>query len=168
MGARGAKFSRIERQHHLSDVATLLLQRVPKSEIAKQLGVTPGQITYDCKMLRKTWRQKASANIADVMAQELAAITLQEKEAWAAWMRSCVQHGDPRFLQILISLRRQKMELLGVFDDPQISLLNIFQLAREEEPTLLPQAQNFDEWLEMQKKMEAVLIERSQTGKVGP
>src|SRR5262245_42719987 len=105
-------------------IATLYLQGVYQSVIARQLGVTQQQISYDLKALRRQWQASALRNFDAAKSLEIAKIDEIERVAWEAWARSCQprevtvqeaiegerrtnkavlrkeqQVGDPRFLE---------------------------------------------------------------------
>lgn len=170
------KLNTVQREAHLAVVASMLLRRQTTTDIAAELQVSKSQITYDKKSLRKQWQESAAQDVTEFVAMELASIEEQERETWNAWQESRgetikttqavrdsgagavasareqrveTSHsaGDPRFLSVLVTLRRQRMELLGLTGpDVQINLQ-----ANVNTP---PPPATYDEWAAQNRTME--------------
>lgn len=138
------KRTQIEREADLLKVADRYLCGIPQHEIAEELGVSRQQIGYDLKVLYSRWQAEQSRKIDEHIARALAEIDHLEREAWAAWDRSCQQsqktvhvseddgkrdltretvevadlYGDPRFLQVIERCIERRCKLLGL-DAPE-------------------------------------------------
>ena len=115
--------------------AELLLQGWTQEAIAGKLGVRPSTIGADLQQVRRTWRQSAIRDFDALQAQELAAIDLVKREAWAGFVRSQQpaqsattdgpagrqasrrtirnQHGDPHFLLIVLKCIEDRQKRVG-------------------------------------------------------
>jgi len=72
-----------------SKISELYLQGMPQFKIAEALGVTPGQISIDLKILAKQWQEAINTNMDEIKAREMEKINNLEKTYYDAWMRSC-------------------------------------------------------------------------------
>lgn len=120
-------------------VASLYLQRKMQSEIARQLGVTQAQISYDLKAVREMWLASSVRAFDAAKAQELAKIDEAERAYWQGWQRSLEprevsvteqtqgdttsrkasvrregQAGDPRFLDGVLKCIERRCGILGL------------------------------------------------------
>ena len=132
-------------QHHLTaeqrreTIAALYLRGQYQSAIARQVGVTQQQVSYDLKALRKQWLAAALRDFDEAKALELQRIDEAERAYWQGWERSCQQRevtltkrvtgkdprdeasirketpvGDPRFLDGVMRCIAQRWDLLGL------------------------------------------------------
>ena len=152
------KDARDQREAHLAALSLLILRRVSDTDIAEKLGITLGQISRDRRILTKRWRAKSDADTETRIAEELRQIEQQEREAWQAWEESRTDPasdgvGDPRFQQVLINLRAQRMQLLGIAGNTNIMIDLSSQHATINVP---PAAETHEEWLEQNVTMERV------------
>lgn len=122
-----------ERRHK---VAELYLQGWPQFKIAKEVGVTQPQVSYDLKHLSKKWQENAMINIDKIKARELAKLDQLEWEFYRGWIKSkelqvkekkrykdarleevsketIDTSGDPRFLDGILKCLSKREELLG-------------------------------------------------------
>ncbi len=140
---------RIDLQKRRARVAKLLGQRFRKSEIAEKLGVSPATITGDCKIIYQMIKDELKGNVDDLKAIELRTLEEGMREAWSAWFRSTkikrvhknretddpekgvttmVEEvkeklvGNPRYLEVVAALSRNRQELLGLKDPETIKL----------------------------------------------
>ena len=148
--------ARDQREAHLAALSLLILRRVSDTDIAEKLGITLGQISRDRRILTKRWRAKSDADTETRIAEELRQIEQQEREAWQAWEESRTDPasdgvGDPRFQQVLINLRAQRMQLLGIAGNTNIMIDLGSQHATINVP---PAAETYEEWLEQNVTME--------------
>jgi hypothetical protein len=72
-----------------SRIAELYLQGMAQFKIAETIGVTPGQISIDLKILAKQWQEAINTNMDEIKAREMEKINNLEKTYYDAWMRSC-------------------------------------------------------------------------------
>jgi transcriptional regulator with XRE-family HTH domain len=75
----------MERRHQ---IARRYLQGSMQSQIARELGVSQQQISYDLKAIRAAWLASLVRDFDEAKATELAKLDLLEHEAWSAWTRS--------------------------------------------------------------------------------
>ena len=131
--------TRAEREHHLAIVQDMYLRGRLQSEIARETGRSPGQISKDLKQLRVRWAELAGRHVSE----ELARVDAVEAEAWAAWERSkgpaqvrtseksargqgegatrqarettreAESAGDPRYLDMVMKCVGERSKLLG-------------------------------------------------------
>lgn len=110
-----------------------------QAAIAKAIGVSTAQISYDIEELRTRWRERTAMNLDAKKSEELARIDRLEMEYWDAWRRSqqdfkaqtvrkaegkaksaeVSQHtenryGDPRFLEGVLRCIAKRCEILGI------------------------------------------------------
>jgi transposase len=117
-------------------VAELVLQGHTQSAIAQRIGVTQSLVSQDLKLIQAAWRQSAIRDFDDLRSLELAKLSYIEQEAWQAWQRSQQpaqtatvdgqtgaqktkrtirhQHGNPRFLDIVLRCNEAKRQMLGL------------------------------------------------------
>ncbi|HEY5865360.1 MAG TPA: hypothetical protein VI542_07380 [Candidatus Tectomicrobia bacterium] len=117
-------------------IARRYLQGAYQSHIAKELGMTPGYISQEMKIIRNLWLASTVRDFDAARAEELARIDLAESEAWAAWNTSKEQHettiqernngklkvsrklegqaGDPRYLEMVLKCIDRRCQILGL------------------------------------------------------
>ena len=117
-------------------VADLYLQGWTQDAISRELGISQPQVAGDLKKINQAWRQSAIRDFDAARDVELARIQRMEREAWAAWERSQQpsqtavvdgqagaqrakrtvkhQHGDARFLDIVLRCSEARRQLLGL------------------------------------------------------
>jgi hypothetical protein len=118
-------------------VAQLYLRRLTQVEIATQLGVHQATVSRDLAALQKEWIANRLHDLDRHKAEQLEAIALREREAWAEWERSKASSvvtteadgetttrtstgtGDPRYLQVLEGCVEQRARILGLFIAPR-------------------------------------------------
>lgn len=69
-------------------VEKLLRRGIPQVQIAKEVGVSPGQISLDCRAIRERWEEEYKLERRNMLMEKLAANEEIRAEAWAAWERS--------------------------------------------------------------------------------
>lgn len=143
-----ARETTVQREQRLRRVAELALRGLGTGEIAKETGLTTGQVAWDMKVLVRRWRELASEDIADLKAKELAKLDRLEAEYWRAWEASKRRvtksqrkslsasgatgggqvelmeqetAGDAKFLDGVARCIAQRCRLLGI-DAPSINL----------------------------------------------
>lgn len=77
--------SKSQRDADMNTLATLYVKRIPQSEIAKQLGVSQGQISQDLKKLLQHWESDQSNKIDQYKREQLERINVIEEEMWKQW-----------------------------------------------------------------------------------
>jgi len=133
------KRSKAQREADLARIAHLYLSGSNQYEIAKELGLSRQQITYDLQDLYGRWAESARSDIDKLKAEQLAKIDRLEREYWDAWRRSVGTHeksiterkrgetqmdraqivkeelaGDPRFLTGVGWCIEQRCKILGL------------------------------------------------------
>ena len=172
--------TKAEREARLLIVAEMLCRRIPQTQIAREVGVHPSQITYDKRILLGRWMEESMSDIGEMIAEDLRGIRHAEEVAWRQYQLSCGEQstttqtiedtgesspaakrsrtvkseqgtGDTRILQVLINLREQRMKLLGIAGNTNV-LINLgSQQATVDAP---PSAQSHAEWLQQNTEME--------------
>jgi hypothetical protein len=128
---RGKKLE-IERRRQ--QVADLYMQRHAQAAIAERLGISQATISADLKRIRRQWRESTVRDFDLAQAESLQEVHRIRREAWAAWElskkphQSAVlngdggtgrktvknQHGDSRFLAIILDCNATEQALLGL------------------------------------------------------
>jgi uncharacterized protein YjcR len=146
-----AEFARQERRRQ---VAELYLEGYTQTEIGHKLGVPQPTVSYDLRQIDKQWQREMVLDRDQEKRAQLKRIAKREREAWAAWQRSCTpresttreatdggdgperrkaivrtdgQVGDPRFLAELRHCVQQRSEILGLITPPQVNLNILIQ-----------------------------------------
>jgi hypothetical protein len=119
-------------------IAALYVRGQSQSAIARQVGVTQQQVSYDLKALRKQWLAAALRDFDTAKALELQRLAEAERAYWAGWERSLQRRevtttkrvrgdvsrtetsrrreppvGDPRFLDGVLKCIHQRCDILG-------------------------------------------------------
>src|SRR5262245_24381236 len=127
------KLEIVQRRHR---VAELFLKGWNQEDIGRELGISQPQVAGDLKKVGEAWCQSAIRDFDAARDQELAGVQRLEREAWAAWERSQQpsqtavvdgqagaqrakrtvkhQHGDSRFLDIVLRCSEARRQLLGL------------------------------------------------------
>lgn len=120
-------------------VAARYIRGEYQSTIARDLGLTQAQISYDLKAIRAEWLQSTLRDFDALKGEQLAKVDAVETEAWAAWerskqarevtiteasegtrpgrkatMRKEGQAGDPRFLAEIGKCVDRRCAILGI------------------------------------------------------
>jgi len=137
----------------LNEVSVLYLQGMPQYQIAKEVGVTQGQVSRDLKELSESWVKNSIANIDEIKAEQLAKLDLWEAEASEAWFESKnpevtqqseqnvlndkvvggekrvykkVKKGaDARYIQLILTCIKQRCELLGIDSEVTVNFSQV-------------------------------------------
>lgn len=132
MPANRSKKLEIERRRQ--QVADLYMQRHPQAVIAERLGISQATISADLKRIRREWRNSTIRDFDLSVAESLQEVNRIRREAWSAWehskkpQQSAVlngdggagrktiknQHGDARFLEVIIKCNEAERALLGL------------------------------------------------------
>ena len=73
---------------HREQIAARYLRGEYQADIARALGISQQQVSYDLKAIRAAWLASAVRDFDALKAQELAKIDAVEREYWLAWERS--------------------------------------------------------------------------------
>jgi hypothetical protein len=117
-------------------VTELYLQGFVQTAIAEKLGISQSTVCFDLKAVHKGWRESAIRDFDAARDLELKKLERIEREAWAAWERSQKpiqsatvngdgagppnrkamrsQHGDARFLAIILKCSEERRAMLGL------------------------------------------------------
>lgn len=82
------KRNSLERERDLEAVKNLYLRGMYQADIARQLGVTQQQVSYDLKIIQTRWAEKTAIDFDLEKQKELSRIDTVEREYWEAWERS--------------------------------------------------------------------------------
>jgi hypothetical protein len=163
-GTAGERFSPEQREHHRSVIAHKVLLGYNMTEIAKELGISRGQVAYDLRIVTKRWKEAAVRDFDEARGVELAKIDALEKEAWMAWERSKEKKtqsrqrivpkgkdgiennitgeikteerdGDPRFLDIVFRCVERRIKLYGLDEAEKIAMVGQFQIGEHNDLT---------------------------------
>jgi DNA-binding CsgD family transcriptional regulator len=138
------KRSALQREKDREVIASRVLRGDPQNVVARDLGISPSQVTYDMKKIRAEWRQRAQTAMDEMMGEQLAKIDEIERQAWQAWFRSMQEMstktqyakadeqtgqpkpssavirtdpgmGDPRHLMIVQWCVEQRLRIFGLY-----------------------------------------------------
>jgi len=125
----------------MEHVSSLYLRGYTLVQIGSIVGLSHSTVVSDLKELRQYWLESQRWNFNEAMARELTRIDELEREAWAAFRRSCLdvqkvvyekgigdkgqptkkrrkeivgQYGDPRFLNVIKDCIDKRCKLLGL------------------------------------------------------
>ena len=121
------------------EVAARYIRGEYQSVIARDLGITQSQISYDLKAIRAEWLKSTLRDFDALKSEQLAKVDEIERAAWEGWQRSLLprevtvteasegarpgrkatmrkegQGGDPRFLQVIQKAIDQRCQILGI------------------------------------------------------
>jgi predicted transcriptional regulator len=134
------KRSAEERERDLAVIAERILQGHEQAAIAKDLGLSQPQISYDMRKIRARWAERASAAVEEHVHQQLAETRMIKKTAWESWRRSCNEKkrsatvarksggketaekrvlseerdGNPAYLDLFMKAMEREARLLGL------------------------------------------------------
>ena len=143
MGATGPKRTPLQREVDRRDIAALALAGHTHAQIARTLSdrrpyaLSRSQVGRDLSASVARWRVEASADIGEMVAEELARIAYTESQLWDAWhastedlvserevvgrdgrcrriTRRVERIGDPRILEAIRRCGARRFELLGL------------------------------------------------------
>jgi predicted transcriptional regulator len=118
------------------EAASLYCRGKPQWEIARHLGVTQAQISYDLRAVRKAWLESSVRDFDELKAQELAKLDHLEATAWENFERSCrvtikmpngrlrydKKAGDVRWLLAVFSVVEARLKCLGVLKPASVKV----------------------------------------------
>lgn len=82
------KRGHFERENDLNRITELYLKQWRQVDIAKEIGVSQQQISWDLKVVQKRWLEAELFNMNEIKTRELDRIDTLEREYWQAWERS--------------------------------------------------------------------------------
>lgn len=129
-----------ERERDLVIIAERILHGVAQAAIAKELGISQSQISYDLAEIRERWQAQANEAHGALVAQQLAEVREVKKSAWAAWENSRKpkrkseaaikgasgnattekrtseeqRDGNPTFLDLVVKAMEKEARLMGL------------------------------------------------------
>jgi predicted transcriptional regulator len=136
--SRHDRLATLERR---TKTAELYIQGWTQYAIAEHFGVSQPTVCEDLHYIRRQWRAAAVRNFDEARDLELKKIDKVEREAWEAWERSQKpaqaavvtddsgkqrstksvknQHGDAKYLDVVLKCVTQRCELLGIKPDQE-------------------------------------------------
>jgi hypothetical protein len=82
------KRTKAEKEEHLNLISKLYVKGTTQMDMARQLGVSQGQISNDLKLILKKWETERVHDIDLIKNQQLTRINAIEEEMWIAWEKS--------------------------------------------------------------------------------
>lgn len=157
----GPTRTEIQRDADRLKTASLYLMGKTQAEIAKAIGVSRTQISYDLAAIRDDWRERAARDFDAHVAEELARLDELERTAWKAWEESRRQRttkleeegsgpngptsktrvtkqrgaGNARFLESVFACIDRRIRLLGL-DAPATVDVNLRDYVERESAAL--------------------------------
>lgn len=80
--------SESQKAKHLAEIASRYLKGETQAAIANALGINQSTVSRDLAALRMVWRESATRDFDELVAEQLAKIDALEAEYWQAWQRS--------------------------------------------------------------------------------
>lgn len=151
----GVRFSKSQREYNRAYLASKILEGVPITNAAEDLGISVQQAYYDMRIVRERWREMANVSIDERRSVELAKLDKLEATFWEGYRRSCEatekkiqrrrmmaggkeqtemvltqeEHvGDPRFLEGVARCIQQRAKLMGLEPDNYLVAGNIISV----------------------------------------
>ena len=84
----GPRRTELQKSHHRDEIARRYLRGESQASIGRDLGLSQQQVSADLKWLELEWQRRASANIIELRAEQLAKLDLLERTFWEAWSAS--------------------------------------------------------------------------------
>lgn len=81
----GPRRTELQKAHHRDEIARRYLRGESQASIGRDLSLSQQQVSADLKWLGLEWQRRASANIIDLRAEQLAKLDLLERTFWVAW-----------------------------------------------------------------------------------
>lgn len=111
----GPRRTRGQRELDLQRIAEMYCRGLPQSAIARQIGVSRQQISYDLRALRKRWLQNAMRDFDARAAEELAKIDHLEMEYWRAYEQAQrAKRFSAPYLAGVMSCIERRCKLFGL------------------------------------------------------
>lgn len=82
------KRTKHQRELDLERISAMYLTGLSQDEIARRVGVSQGQVSYDLKEIHRRWREQTTLNIDEAKQRELERIDVLERTYWDAWRLS--------------------------------------------------------------------------------
>jgi hypothetical protein len=129
--------NRIEERR--TKVAHLMAAHFTYREMAEQLGVAPSTISEDVKVIRERWRERATAQYASHLAEELAKLDLLEHELLPKALSGGPGGGmNLRAVDRVLAIRDRRARMLGLDAPSKVeATLKVELLVRAVEDTLV-------------------------------
>lgn len=131
-------------------VARLHARRVPRMEIARQLGQALRTIDRDLGWLSRGWRSELVSDLAAIKERELGELDAMERQAAERFETT----HDGRWLSLRLQVKEHRARLLGLFAPQRLDVL----ISREEAERI--GAEFGLDPTEVLREAEAVLKER--------
>ena len=138
--AVGKKRSKFQRELDLVLTAKWYAQGKPQAVIAREIGVSPAQISYDIAEIKKRWMTEQVHAFDERMMYTLAKLDMAESEAWAAWesskqdkvvsttektegdksstkaqLRKEKQYGDVAYYNAAMDVIKERNKIMGMY-----------------------------------------------------
>jgi len=78
-------------------VARLLSEKVPQSEIAERLGISRSTLTRDLTAIKTEWRSQVRVQYTEAIAQEIAALDELERGIWMTHLNAFGDDTESKF-----------------------------------------------------------------------
>jgi len=139
-----------ERERDLAIISDMYCRGYSQSAIAREIGVSQQQISYDLKILHERWKASGVRNLDAAKERELLRLDAVEQEAWEAWRRSQQEqvtteaetkpgkeegwrtnrtkltkrtgYGDARFLTVIENCIVRRCKILGIDAPKKVEL----------------------------------------------
>jgi hypothetical protein len=81
----GPRRTELQKAYHRDEIAARYLRGESQASIGRDLGLSQQQVSADVKWLGLEWQRRASANIIELRAEQIAKLDLLERTFWEAW-----------------------------------------------------------------------------------
>jgi predicted transcriptional regulator len=113
--------TKTEREAVLAKVAELDLNGYGQVAIARLLGVSQPQVSYDLKVVRKRYRETQLATVKAAVNRKIDQLADVRSEAWEAWDESRKKgKADVECMAIILKALKMECELLGLYPPKEV------------------------------------------------
>jgi len=117
-------------------VARLLSEKVPQSEIAERLGISRSTLTRDLTAIKTEWRSQVRIQYTEAIAQEIATLDELERGIWVTHLNAFGDETESKFdlkaIGALLSVKDRRYRLLGLVGTPKPEIRPVPTLTPEE------------------------------------
>jgi hypothetical protein len=135
--ARGVELNKIEQRRQ--SVASMVASHYTYREIGDALGIASSTVSDDVKAIRERWRQRATADYASFLAEEIAKLDLLEHELLPKALSGGPKGGlNLSAVDRVLAIRDRRARMLGLDVPSKVeATLKVELLVRALEDTLV-------------------------------
>ena len=88
MAKTGPKRTDAQRERDMAEIARRYLRGETQAQIARAVGITQQQVSYDLKRIRQKWKEETVFDFEEAIIEQLKRIDALESEYWQQYERS--------------------------------------------------------------------------------